>query len=187
MQSFHKAYNMAHKLNIRVFSDVLNPQFIFVKDLSQWDEDLEVLNRKLHIVPFFTKEAIEVPFPKDDEIGFIGKDLGYGVSDTWAPDGYYSIKYSVSPNDLAFRVVHYYHTAKLNQMFMQRCRVLLHDLVEYDPCGNPKLEKNQKLVTNALLVVDGLSALCEEGRIAEANNLYAWAYNLISRIQNSDC
>lgn len=179
---------MAHQLKIRAFSDPLNPSFLFVKDLSVWDEQLEILNRKLIIYPSFSSDGIEMLFPINDEIGYNGKDFNYGINASESPDGYYRLHYSVSPNDAVFAEVHYYHTAKLQQEFLKRVgSTLALDKVTTDSCGNLIYTKEQRALANVSLIIQSLSAAVNNKQFREANDLYNWAWNLVIRTNSNIC
>lgn len=105
-------------------------------------------------------------------------------SESTLPDGVYTIRYSVSPNDKSY--VEYYHlrTTKLtNAYYKELCKLSL------EPC-EPTAEQKQKMndLRYVKMLIDGAKAKVEYCHSPkQGSEMYDYAKKVLSKYQNGCC
>lgn len=100
------------------------------------------------------------------------------------PDGLYTIRYSVSPNDTVY--VQYYHlrvTSLMNKYFKEVCKIQL------QAC-EPTAEQHQKLhdLRYIKMYIDAAKAKAEYCHApVQANEMYVYAEKLLAKYQTGCC
>ena len=160
-----------------------------ITDASVYASGLAVDCPRLDIMlPGFTVPVYITTFTPGDSINLNAIDLGLIPVNSpeimSLPDGLYTIKYSVSPNDKVF--VEYYHlrvTRLLNTYWKEVCKVQL------APC-EPSVEQHEKLhdLRYIKMYIDGAKAKAEYCHSPkDAVDMYLYAQKLLKKYQSGCC
>lgn len=143
---------MQHKPRIHVFDNPSDPNIIVVSDLSIYEPSLPIINRLLEVhIPGATDIRL-VPFPKGkvstyDSVIF---DLFGPDCQSALPDGAYTFRFSIAPNDSLYCKVHHFRTATLvNKILSLNAKVVVECSDGIDDCGNVILTKKQNILLHA--------------------------------------
>lgn len=180
---------MGHKLNISVEDSTVNNKYIYVEDLSEWDEVLDIRYRRLQVHPPYLDNYIIVPFPNDKKLALssVSMDLSKTLEDL--PDGLYKIHYSVSPNDKVFIEYGHYRVAKLMNRVLSKMASLDFDCDNgIDQCGNVELDKQADTLLHIWMLLKGAQAVGKDCYKAEkAKDLYKQASREYDKLFDETC
>jgi hypothetical protein len=170
-----------HTLSLEI-PDVKNPMILRLVDTSQYGEGLPVDCGTLQITLPGHMTAVVL----DVTPGFIGNITGsdLGLGNTALPDGVYTIRYSVSPNDKVW--VEYDHlrtTGVLTRYYEQLCRLALEN------CEAPADVKQRGLdLQHIKLYLDAAKAKVEYcHQVHHGMELVAYAEKLLKRYSTTYC
>jgi len=180
---------MAHKLLISVKDSVVNNKYIYVEDLSEWDEMLEIKYRRLQVLPPYMDQYVIVNFPQDQSLALTSKNLQLSKGLDDLPDGYYAIHYSVSPNDKVFVDYGHYRVAVLMNAVLSKMAILDANCCNsLDDCGNVELTNQQNTLLHIWMMLMGLQGIAIDScNTTEADRIYKQAMKEYDRLFNSTC
>lgn len=180
---------LKHHLSLDV-PDTACENILRICDASVYAQGLNVDCQRLDIyvpgytVPVYITEGLTPGFCKN----FSAYDLGLmpvnnpAVADL--PDGLYTIKYSVSPNDKVY--VEYYHlriTATLNTYYKEVCKVQL-AACEPTPEQHDKMH-DLRYIKMFLEAAKAKAEYCHSPK--DAVNMLAYAQKLLKKYQSGCC
>ena len=171
---------MQHVLKIHVFDNPANPELILVADRSIYDPSLPISNRLLEVTIPGASDIRLVPFPKGNLSIYDSVILELFNSDcpSALPDGSYSFRYSMTPNDSLYTKVYHFRVSVLMNKIMQyiaRTLVVCDDGI--DDCGNVILTKAQNILMHAHML-----ALSAES-VGRDSSTIDWAYDLYKKAE----
>lgn len=177
-----------HQLSLEV-PDTNNCSVFRILDTSIYDEHLDVTCPKLEI----TSPGFNEPVVIDVLPGFnlilnactLGiQTSGCGSVSERLPDGIYTIRYSVSPNDKVFVQYHYLRICQiLNKYFNELCKV---ELAACEPDADVKAQLDELRLIKSF--IDAAKAKVEQcNDLQEGMELLMYAKYRIERYQTYGC
>lgn len=179
-----------HTLSLDI-PETATPHSFRIVDTSVYGDGLLVECQRLDItLPGFTQPAyISDVLTPGFAINFSGIDLGVHSSISGdplvkLPDGVYTIRYSVSPNDKVY--VEYKHlrtTITMNKYYLYLC-----DL-ELKPCeADADLKKELDYLRMIRMYIDAAKAMVEYcGDVKKGIALFTYAQKLLNKYKNTTC
>ena len=179
---------MNHVLSLEVL-DTLNPGILKITDTSHYEEMLDVTCSRLEILlPGFT-----IPVVKDVEPMFNlvlnACDLEVQKSDCGTkfcnlPDGIYSIRYSVSPNEIVKVEYNYLKVSMLMNRYKKALCCI--DLNAYEP--SKEIKEKLKLLHEVRMYIEAAKAKAENCHEPEKSmELYNYANKILSKFDCVNC
>lgn len=169
--------------------ETANPYVLRVVDVSTYAAGLSVDCGRFDItMPGFAAPVFIENVEPGSSKNLSAEDLGLVQLGDTSPvalqDGVYTIKYSVSPNDLAY--VEYYHlrnTNQVNQYLSILCKLRL------EPCEpSAELEANLHKLRLIKLYIDAAKAQVESCHaIKQGMEMYEYASKLLTKFYDTCC
>lgn len=180
---------MAHNLYIHVEDGTYDNRFIMIKDLSRWDNMLDVRHRLLQVLPPFLDKYIIADFPTHETMALNTINLGLSSSADDLPDGLYKIHYSVSPNDKIYLELCHYRVAKLmNRVLNQMSKFSVNPASGIDSCGNIEVEKNENTLLHIWMMLKGAQAVGKDAYSKpKADELYKQSMRIYDKLFDENC
>ena len=185
--------NLYYKMNKHILSldipETLNTKILRVTDTSVYASDLTVACPKLQVLTPGSIEEVTLDFNTNVENILTACDLGLQLTDcnttlTDLPDGVYTIRYSVAPNDKVFvEYVHLRMSAALKLYYEILCTINL------SGC-EPLKEQKDKLNTLRLYktMLDGAKAKVEYCHNVEVGvAIYNYVYSKLQKLSCTYC
>lgn len=179
-----------HQLSVEV-PETNNCSVFRIIDTSLYDDNLPVTCAKLEITSpgFNLPVVIDVPDPKTNPFSYILNACTLGIQESGCgsvserlPDGIYTIRYSVSPNDKTY-VEYYYLRAcmTLNKYYNQLCQV---ELAACEPAADVKAQLEELRLIKSF--IDAAKAKIEECAIPQQGmELFLYAQKRLAKLEES--
>lgn len=180
---------MAHKPFITVEDGSYDTRFIYVKDLTIYDEMLEIKNRRLQVLLPFADEYRIINFQQHQENALSSITLGINnYTSEELPDGVYKFHYSIAPNDkINFAISHYRVAILMNKVLGKMMDSSINCQPGIDECGNVIVTKYQTALLHIWMLLKGCQTLaCNELLIPDAENMYKQAQRIFDKLYKSD-
>lgn len=180
---------MSHKLIISVKDSVVDNNYIYVEDFSEWDSMLEIKYRRLQVLPPYMDKYVIVPFPLNQSLALTSKNLLLSKTVEGLPDGFYNIHYSVSPNDTVFVERGHYRVAMLMNKVLGKMLVIVPESCNsLDDCGNVELTKEQNTLLHIWMMLKSIQGVAIDSvNQTEAEKIYKQATLEYDRLFNESC
>lgn len=177
---------MISQLDIYI-EKILNPKLLIVKDASYYNSDVAVTNAKLDLQYPNSNEYVNIPVGKNfsyiinsNTIGLTNVTNSEALSDL--PDGLWTIKYSICPNDELY--VEYTFLRNVKQL------IKYHNLfcqIEVDRCNKKQYLEDLKKIREIKDLIDAAQYLANDcGKYEKSIELYDYADSLLNEFTN-DC
>ena len=179
-----------HQLSVEV-PDTNNCSVFRIIDTSLYAQGLEVDCAKLEITSpgFNLPVVIDIPNPATNPFSYILNGCTLGIQSSGCgsiserlPDGIYTIRYSVSPNEKTY-VEYYYLRAcmTLNKYYNQLCKV---ELAACEPTADVKEELDELRLIKSF--IDAAKAKIEEcGSPQQGMELFLYAQKRLQKLEDS--
>jgi len=166
--------------------DILNPKILVVKDASFYNKDITPTNGKLDLQYPGSEQYFSIPVGKN--FSFVINSNTLNITNTKKsdnlselPDGIWTIKYSICPNDKLF--VEYTFLRNIKQLIKWNN---LYCSLQIDKCAKKKyLEELQKL-REIRDIIDAAKYMADCGKYEKSLELYNYADSLINEF-SSNC
>ena len=180
---------MSHKLLISVKDSVVNNNYIYVEDLSQWDPVLEIKYRRFQVLPPYSDKYVIIPFPQNQSLALTSVNMLLSKTLDSIPDGFYQLHYSVSPNDKVFIEYGHYRVAMLMNNVLSKMAGLGTTFDNtIDDCGNVDLTKQQNTLLHIWMMLRGLQGIAvDSNSAADADRIYKQAMLEYDKLFNESC
>lgn len=179
---------MSHKLIIDLKDSTVNNKYLYVQDLSVWDEVLDVKHRIFQVMPPFGDQYVKMLLPSNGELAITSVQLGLSKTIEDLPDGFYNIHYSVSPNDKVFVSLGHYRIAKLMNKVLAKMALIDEVDNSIDQCGNVTLDKEQNTLLHIWMLLKGSQRVSREPSAAsKADELYRQAMREYDKLFDETC
>lgn len=179
---------MAHKLILEVKDSTVNNKFLYVEDLSIWDEMLPVSYRTFQVLPPFGGSYITVPFPTNGNLAITSLQLGLSTGLEDLPDGMYRLHYSVAPNSKVFLEIGHYRVAKLMNMVLARMSEIETTPESIDDCGNVTITKLEDSLLHIWMLLTGAQRISRDIMMSsKADELYKKAMREYDKLFVETC
>jgi len=177
---------MISQLDIYI-EKILNPKLLIVKDASYYNPDVAVTNAKLDLQYPNSNEYVNIPVGKNfsyiinsNTIGLTNVNNSDVLSDL--PDGLWTIKYSICPNDELY--VEYTFLRNVKQL------IKYHNLfcqIEIDKCNKKQYLEDLKKIREIKDLIDAAQYLADDcGKYEKSIELYNEAEEMLNEFTN-DC
>lgn len=177
---------MISQLDIYI-EKILNPKLLIVKDASYYNSDIAVTNAKLDLQYPSSHQYVNIPVGKgftyiinSNTIGLTSVNNSDALADL--PDGLWTIKYSICPNDELY--VEYTFLRNVKQL------IKYHNLfcqIEIDRCNKKHYFDDLKTIRDIKDLIDAAQYLADDcGKYEKAIELYNYADGLLSEF-TKDC
>ena len=177
---------MISQLDIYI-EKILNPKLLIVKDASYYNPDVAVTNAKLDLQYPNSNEYVNIPVGKNfsyiinsNTIGLTNVNNSDVLSDL--PDGLWTIKYSICPNDELY--VEYTFLRNIKQL------IKYHNLfcqIEIDKCNKKQYLEDLKKIREIKDLIDAAQYLADDcGKYEKSIELYNEAEEMLNEFTN-DC
>jgi len=177
---------MISQLDIYI-EKILNPKLLIVKDASWYNPDIAVTNAKLDLQYPNSLDYVNIPVGKNFTYVINSNTIGLtNVTRTDAlselPDGLWTIKYSICPNDELF--VEYTFLRNVKQL------IKFHNLycqIEIEKCNKKNYLEDLKTIRSIKDIIDAAQYMADDcGKYEKAIELYDYADGLLSEF-TKDC
>jgi len=177
---------MISQLDIYI-EKILNPKLLIVKDASWYNPDIAVTNAKLDLQYPNSLDYVNIPVGKNFTYVINSNTIGLtNVTRTDAlselPDGLWTIKYSICPNDELY--VEYTFLRNIKQL------IKYHNLfcqIEIDKCNKKHYLEDLKTIRSIKDIIDAAQYLADDcGKYEKAIELYNYADSLLNEF-TKDC
>ena len=177
---------MISQLDIYI-EKILNSKLLIVKDASYYNSDVAVTNAKLDLQYPNSNEYVNIPVGKNfsyiinsNTIGLTNVTNSEALSDL--PDGIWTIKYSICPNDELY--VEYTFLRNIKQL------IKYHNLfcqIEIDKCNKKQYLEDLKKIREIKDLIDAAQYLADDcGKYEKSIELYNEAEEMLNEFTN-DC
>ena len=177
---------MISQLDIYI-EKILNPKILVVKDCSFYNPEIVVTKAKLDLQYPNSNEYVNIPVGKNfsyiinsNTIGLTNVNNSDVLSDL--PDGLWTIKYSICPNDELY--VEYTFLRNVKQL------IKYHNLfcqIEIDKCNKKQYSEDLKKIREIKDLIDAAQYLADDcGKYEKAIELYNYADSLLNEFTD-DC
>lgn len=177
-----------HQLSLEV-PDTNNCSVFRVIDTSIYDEHVEVTCNKLEITSPGFNEPVVIDVVQGFNLVLNGctlgiQSVGCGQISERLPDGIYTIKYSVSPNDKVYVQYHYLRTCQTNnKYFNELCKL---ELAACEPQAEVKEQLNElRLIKSFIDAAKAKVEQCDD--LQEGMELLVYAQNRLQKYANNGC
>lgn len=177
---------MISQLDIYI-EKILNPKLLIVKDASWYNPDIAVTNAKLDLQYPNSSDYVNIPVGKNftyvinsNTIGLTNVTRADALSEL--PDGLWTIKYSICPNDELF--VEYTFLRNVKQL------IKFHNLycqIEIEKCNKKNYLEDLKTIRSIKDIIDAAQYMADDcGKYEKAIELYDYADGLLDEF-TKDC
>lgn len=177
---------MISQLDIYI-EKILNPKLLIVKDASWYNPDVAVTNAKLDLQYPNSTSYVNIPVGKNFTYMINSNTIGLtnvSRSDALAelPDGIWTIKYSICPNEELF--VEYTFLRNVKQL------IRYHNLfcqIEIERCNRKQYSEDLETIRGIKDIIDAAEYLANDcGKYEKAIELYDYADGLLNEF-TKDC
>jgi hypothetical protein len=174
---------MISQLDIYV-DKVLNPKVLIVKDASWYNPDVPVTNAALDIKYPGSTNNVHIPVGRGFSYIINSNTLGLTNTTTSAaltdlPDGLYTIRYSICPNDELF--VEYTFLRNVKQLVEYNN---LYCAIEIEKCNKKHYTQDLEQLRSIKDMIDAAEYQADCGKYTQAIDLYNYAESLLKEFTN---